>query len=136
MTKEKLNSQKSVDVPNVNLILDSGLTGQKVKTVTTDTNRNDPAVAPSQSAHKFLMFPPTVKGFFFQGFSLFAGGLFTMSLLNGIPHPGVFLTVSLLVFSTVLYLFVSVNNYPVVAPSAIGKFVIFIFGCLIYFLYF
>lgn len=122
---------KANDTPQVNLILDGGIGGQKARAITTDTNRLDPIGGSSLGALSLLMFPKSARCLWFECFTLTSAGILVRSLLLAIPHPFVWVTTGLLLLAGMLYLVSAIVNHPQCGMSALSKLILFTVGFLL-----
>lgn len=122
---------KASDVPEVNLILDAGIKGQKSRTISLDTNRMDPVGGSALGALSLLMFPKSARCLWFECFTLTSAGLFVRSVLLAIPHPFVWVTTGLILLAGMLYVLSAIFNHPQCQMSALSKLVLFATGFLL-----
>lgn len=122
---------KANDTPQVNLILDGGITGQKARVITPDTNRLDPVAGSHLGALSLLMFPKSARCLWFEVFTVTSAGLFTRSLLLAIAHPFVWVSTGLVLLAGMLYLVSAIVNHPQCGMSALSKLILFTVGFLL-----
>ena len=97
----KLPNPKSADIPQINLVLDSGTRGQKLKTLRPDTNRDDPMAGFVNECGKALLLPSGLDDCLFHLASLVALGGFLASLAVEFPTAEVRIFLGLVTCSAV-----------------------------------
>jgi hypothetical protein len=127
----KLGNPKAQDTPQINLVLDGGIKGTKVKTVSPDTNRDDPIAGAALGSLTLLMFPKSLKNLGFECFVITSAGLFVQSMLVAIAHPIVWITSGLLLLMAMLYIMTAMLNHPQCTLSGLSKLVLFTVGVLL-----
>lgn len=127
----KLTNPRALDTPQINLVLDGGIKGTKLKTVSPDTNRDDPIAGATLGALQPLMFSKSLKNLLFEAFTLTCAGFFVQSMLVAVVHPMVWVTTGLLLLMSMAYILVSMLNHPQCSLSAIAKIILFTAGLLL-----
>jgi hypothetical protein len=127
----KLGNPKANDTPQINLVVDGGLKGTSVKSISPDTNRDDPIAGAALGSLSLLMFPRSLRNTLFQSFVIVCAGIFTRSLLVAVLHPIVWVVTGLVLLTGLMYIIVAMLNHPQCGASALAKTVLFGMGVLL-----
>lgn len=128
---QKLPNPSSNDVPQINLVLDSGTRGQKIKTLRPDTNRTDPLAGFTWGLSKALLLPSGLEDSLFHLVTLAAAGGFTVALVVEFPGPLVFIALGSVGLSLICAVVAACKAFPPVTIHAAVKFLALTAGALL-----
>lgn len=118
---KKLPNPISNDVPQINLVLDSGTRGQKIKTLRPDTNRTDPLAGFTWELSKALLLPNGLDDSLFHLVTLAAAGGLTAAIVFQFANLVVFVALGAVLLSLSFSTVAACRAFPPVTIHAAVK---------------